>query len=149
MIISNTLNSNLSDVSLNLHLIAEYSALSDLPVCALFRELDVFYPGSKFIFTTRPVESWIDSAISDTQFSINKYGCMHATTRWAYGLDHIDRDVFIKRYMLHQESVSEYFSGRSDILFMDVNEENPWQKLCNFLALPTPNIYFPFLNRRG
>jgi 3'-phosphoadenosine 5'-phosphosulfate sulfotransferase (PAPS reductase)/FAD synthetase len=133
---------------LDLQSIAEYSALSDIPVCALYKELDEYYPNSKFIFTSRSTESWVNSAILDTQSSINKYGCMHATTRWAYGLDYIDRDKFIERYEQHQKAVSKYFKNRSDILVMGVNEQKPWQKLCNFLDLSVPNIPFPYLNKR-
>ncbi len=132
---------------MDLKSVAEYSALSDLPVCALYKELDEYYPNSKFIFTNRSTENWVNSAILDTQSSINKYGCMHATTRWAYGLDYIDRDMFVERYEQHQKGVLEYFKNRSDILVMGVNEQRQWQKLCNFLALPAPKISFPYLNQ--
>lgn len=141
-------SSDVSKVSLNFDSIAEYDAMADLPICALFRELDMSFPGSKFIFTTRPVGSWINSAISDIENSIDRTGSMHAAVRWAYGIDSIDREVFINRYTLHQKLVSEYFSGRSDILVIELNEENPWQRLCDFLNLPIPDEPFPFLNRR-
>ena len=39
----------------------DLDAVTDLPVATWFRELDIRYPGSKFILTVRPRDSWLQS----------------------------------------------------------------------------------------
>jgi len=73
---------------------------------------------------------------------------MDAVERWAYGTDVIDKEVFRKRYLQHEEDVLEFFAGRTDFLAMDISQGNPWQPLCEFLQLPVPKLAFPHLNRR-
>lgn len=128
--------------------VADYTAVSDLPICALYRELDKAFPGSLFILTTRPLETWVASAVAGIESIIKQYGCMPAEARWAYGIGAINAETFQKRYLQHQEQVPEYFSGRPDFLAMDISEGNSWQRLCEFLQLPVPNVAFPHLNRR-
>lgn len=140
--------SDVSAISLDFSCMANYTAVSDLPVCALFRELDEAFPNSKFILTTRPAESWIESALSQLQNSIKQYGMMGPMARWAYGTDQIDRDLLLQRYNRHNQEVLEYFKGRSDLLILDLAEGNEWGKLCGFLGLPVPDMPFPRLNIR-
>src|SRR6185503_19618665 len=49
--------------------LAGYDAVTDLPIGVFYAQLDMRYPGSKFILTVRDVESWLVSA--KTQFSRN------------------------------------------------------------------------------
>ena len=128
--------------------VVDYTAMADLPICALYRELDEVFPGSLFILATRPLERWIASATADIENCIKWIGHMDAVERWAYGTDVIDKEVFQKRYLQHQEQVLDYFSGRPDFLTMDISEGNPWPQLCEFLQLPVPDLAFPHLNRR-
>ncbi|MCI0558499.1 MAG: hypothetical protein MN733_08395 [Nitrososphaera sp.] len=138
----------LSEIQIDFSGIVEYTAVSDLPICALYRELDEAFPGSLFILTTRSLETWTASAIADIESSIKQNKCMPAEARWVYGRDKIDIEAFQKRYLRHQEEVSEYFSGRPDFLAIDISQGNSWQKLCEFLQLPVPQLAFPHLNRR-
>src|SRR5262249_9811138 len=41
--------------------IDEADAATDTPVAAWYKELDVLYPGSKFIVTPRSIPDWLDS----------------------------------------------------------------------------------------
>lgn len=139
---------DVSEVTLNLSSIADYTSVSDLPICVLFRELDQEFPDSKFILTTRPEEDWIESVTSQLESHIEKQGIIEATTRWAYGSDQIDRQLCLQRYMQHRQEVLEYFTNRSDLLVIDIAEGDQWQKLCDFLNLPVPDSPFPHLNKR-
>lgn len=133
--------SEISEFRIDFSSVADYTAVSDLPICALYRELDKAFPGSLFILATRPLETWIASA---TAYFEN----LDALERWAFGTNVFDKEVFQKRYLQHQEQVLGYFSGRPDFLAMDISEGNPWQQLCEFLQLPVPQVAFPHLNRR-
>lgn len=145
----NHVRSQISDFRIDFSSVADYSAVADLPICALYRELDQAFPGSLFILTTRPLETWLASATADVENCIRWIGHMDAVERWAFGTDVIDRDVFQKRYLQHQDQVFRFFSGRADLLTMDVSQANPWQRLCEFLQLPVPDRAFPHLNRRS
>ena len=142
------IRSQISEFRIDFSGVADYTALADLPICALYRELDQAFPGSLFILATRPLETWIASATADVENCIKCIGHMDAVERWAYGTDVIDKELFQKRYLQHQQQVLEYFAGRSDFLTMDISEGNPWPQLCEFLKLPVPNRAFPHLNRR-
>ncbi|MFI3157240.1 MAG: sulfotransferase [Methylococcaceae bacterium] len=142
-------DSDVSETAINFSSIADYTSVSDVPVCALFRELDQTFPGSKFILTTRPPESWIESAVLQHESLIERQGIMDPASRWVYGTDQIDRQLFLNRYLQHHQQVLEYFKYRSDLLAIDIAEDNQWQKLCDFLNLPIPDCPFPYLNRRA
>ena len=128
--------------------INEYGAISDFPVCALFRELDKEFPGSLFILTTRSLDKWVLSAMADIAKGVELAGSVYALDQWAYGTSDISRDVLIKRYIQHEEQVREYFRGRNDYLAIDLSVGNPWKELCTFLRLPIPNLSFPHKNRK-
>lgn len=142
------LRSEVSQFQIDFTDIPEYTAISDVPICNLYQELDKAFPRSMFILTTRPIETWIASGIADVESSVKRDGCMHAIDRWAYDTDMVDREIFQQRYIQHQEQVLEYFSGRPDFLTIDISQGNPWQQLCKFLQLPVPDVDFPHLNRR-
>lgn len=146
---ANHFDSDVSEASINFSSIADYTSVSDVPACALFRELDQAFPESKFILTTRPSESWIESAVLQHESLIEQQGIMDSASRWVYGTDKIDRQLLLKRYLQHHQQVLDYFKGRSDLLIIDLSEDNQWQKICGFLNLPIPNNPFPHLNKRG
>lgn len=127
--------------------IAEYTAVADLPVCALFKELDEAFPGSLFILTTRDVASWLGSATALVANLQNRFGGDPIVT-WAYGVEAVDEAVFRDRFVRHQREVLEYFGDRKDLLVIDVTREKPWTALCDFLQVPEPGVPFPHLNRR-
>lgn len=132
----------------NFSSIYEYGAVSDLPICALFRELDREFPGSLFILTTRSLDEWIPSAISDIAKGVALTGSVSTLDQWAYGTNDISREVLMNRYIQHNEQAREYFSGRKDFLAIDLSRGNPWKELCGFLQLPIPSVEFPHKNRR-
>lgn len=137
-----------SSSSTDLSGIADYTAVADLPVSALFKELDEAFPGSLFILTTRRAEVWLESAWNLAQRIHRRYGNLDSVIQWAYGTKRIDRETYRDRYDRHNREVLEYFGDRKDLLVIDVTRGNPWPALCEFLKLPEPDAPFPHLNRR-
>lgn len=135
--------------SLDFSDIVDYTAVSDLPVCALFKELDEAFPGSLFILTTRQTDAWIESQLKTAADRMSYDGNLDAVIRWAYGIETIDQKIFRVRFVRHQREVVEYFGGRKDLLLIDVTRGNPWPALCDFLKIPEPGVPFPHLNRRS
>ena len=125
---------------------ADYDAFEDNPWPILYRDLDEWYPGSRFILTRRPPTDWIRSQVKD-----------FATTeppmrRWIYGEDagcpEGNEETYVARYERHNREVLEYFRDRpDDLLVMDIPKDARWEPLCAFLGHPVPDEPFPHANR--
>lgn len=139
--------SEFENTKINFSAIADYTAVSDLPVCALYKELDQAFPNSKFILTTRSEDSWLKSAVADIEAAREKHGMIHAAVRWAYGVEEVNEAIYIQRYQEHNQQVLDYFKNRDDFLLFDLTEKEPWQTLCGFLNLPVPDVAFPHFNK--
>jgi len=119
-----------------------------------FRELDMMYPGSKFILTLRDKDSWLDSC--RRHWDRVRIEEMHPTARFeyawcrvkAFGTTKFDLDNHWRCYCRHLDAVREYFADRPmDMLVMDIIAGDGWNKLCPFLEVPVPKIPFPWKNR--
>ncbi|MBS3781210.1 MAG: hypothetical protein KGY66_01020 [Candidatus Thermoplasmatota archaeon] len=124
----------------------KYDFLSDLPVVRFYKELDKTFPGSRFIFTTRELEEWLDSCnrhfwpgqILKGDFWFNR---LH---KEIYGAIDYDEEKFRKAYKKHRQEVLSYFSKREDdLLIIDITDGEGWEKLCPFLDESIPERDFP------
>lgn len=122
-----------------------YDAFQDNPWPLLFRELDARYPGSRFILTWRDEERWIRSIVNHLGKNSNRM------REWIYdgvGAPKGNEAHYIERYRRHDREVKEYFKDRSDeLLLMNFEEGDGWEKLCPFLGLEVPQAPFPHENR--
>ena len=100
------------------------------------------YPNSKFIFTWRAYEPWFKSTVKLAQ---NLY-------RMQFNRDmpedelaqiKIDRE---QNWELNNE-LCRLFRNHSKFLTMKICDGggDGWEKLCNFLEIPIPNVDFPHL----
>lgn len=131
---------------------ANYDALVDTPICNCFEQLDEEYPGSKFILTTRSLESWLKS-------------CKNASARFRwhnlrpdgrcgpevykshmdlFGCTNYDETKFTDGYFKHADRVSKYFGSRSYLVY---EVADGWTPLCDFLEKPVPGEEFPHRNK--
>lgn len=123
-----------------------YDGGQDTPWPVIYKELDQWYPGSKFILTIRPTESWINSVL--THFK-SHYIPAH---QWIYGVRSAvgNEAAYIKRYEQHNQEVIDYFKNRpNDFICMDITAGDGWEKLCPFLGVEIPELSFPTQNRAG
>ncbi len=122
-----------------------YDALEDVPWCILYKELDIYFPESKFILTVRDEESWYKSA--KKQFG----GYIRPQNEWIYGRKNgmfKNKELAIKRYRKHNKETTEYFKNRpNDFLIMDFSKGDGWEKLCSFLSKDIPDVSFPHTNK--
>jgi Sulfotransferase domain/N-terminal domain of galactosyltransferase len=129
-------------------------ALSDLPISLLYKQLDVAYPGSKFILTTRKEENWLRSIRDHLDPNLHKawkYWGQHpfpdAIHKALYGRTGFDRETMLARYREHNREVLKYFANRfNDLLVLDMDNGHGWAELCGFLGAPIPNQPYPTLN---
>lgn len=126
-----------------LELAPRFDAFGDNPWPIYFRELDVAYPGSKFILTTRDPDQWYDSACKHFGENGSKL------REWIYGVASPVgfRDVYVDRMINHTSDVRDYFKDRpDDILEFEIGKYDGWEELCTFLNRPVPGRQFPMLN---
>jgi hypothetical protein len=148
-------------------------AFQDIPfnLPRLYEILDKSFPNSKFILTVRDNEDqWFNSLVkfhtklfsSDKDRPPNEKDLKNAnyrykgfalkTKKWFYGYPEIplyDENHYKKAYLDHICNVKEYFKNRNtDLLILNVAEENSYQKLASFLQLKVNNdATFPWLNK--
>jgi hypothetical protein len=126
----------------------QHYAATDLPITVLYKELDKAYPNSKFILTVRDEVDWLAS-VRDHWSAHNPWrsswdnDCFtHQMHGEVYGRKDFDASTFLARYRRHNAEVQEYFGDR--LLVMQTG----WEKLCEFLELPIPDVEYPRLNAK-
>lgn len=122
----------------------EYDGFEDNPWPMVFKELDQWYPGSKFILTSRDENNWIQSICRHFGSNASEF------REWYYGegapLGNEDR--YLAKYREHDQAVRDYFKGRkNDFLIVDFEKGDGWKKICSFLAEDVPKADFPHLNK--
>jgi hypothetical protein len=124
---------------------AGYDAFSDIQVLSdNFELLDRQYPGSKFILTTRRLESWIESRRRHvlTNVARKRHG------QYDGEFLTVDDAAWAKQYREHHARVRAYFADRpGDLLVMDIVAGDGYEVLCPFLGLPIPDKPFPWSHR--
>ncbi len=129
-----------------------HDAATDIPVTAYFEMLDSMFPGSKFIYTVREKQTWLESCRRHYLKRENETGVFVRDLRQrVFGAETYDRDTFEAAYDRHDDHVRDYFVSRpDDLLTVDVCTPDPvWTPICQFLVKPVPNVRFPWGNRTG
>jgi len=132
------------DIEPSLEIAKNFEALQDVPFAALFKELDKAFPNSKFILTVRDEQAWLNSAKKHFK---NKNYKLH---QWLYGNGVIEGNeaLYLERYKKHYKEVKTYFKDRpDDLLVMNLNKGDGWEKLCAFLNKSIPKKAFPNSNK--
>ena len=118
-------------------------AVQDNPWPILYRELDEWFPDSKFILSVRASDQWLRSVLGH-------FGDRKTPMRqWIYGAGSPvgNEAIFIERYERHNRDVQEYFRDRQgQLLVLDLSVGFGWNELCAFLGVPAPSGPFPRVN---
>ena len=129
--------------------ISRFDFLNDLSIAVNFKWLDITYPGSKFIYTTRDIEPWLDSCEWWFGHGRQAYRCRLTRKHpllviWGTIFPPtFERSLYADVYERHDIEVRKYFAKRQDdLLIRDIGDG--WQSLCGFLSKPIPNTAFPF-----
>jgi hypothetical protein len=133
--------------------LAGYAAATDISVAAFYRELDEYYPGSKFILTLRDMPGWLESVGDHRR---RRDGAAEdagdpkaAVRRIVYGSSTFTPEGFSAAYHRHLALVQAHFRDRpGDLLVMDICGGEGWERLCPFLGVRVPETAFPDLNKR-
>ena len=126
-----------------------YDTFTDIEIARFYKELDRRYPGSKFILTTRNMDSWLNSCKNHLH-PYNQYGdSLNLLLEQIYGSTVYSTDEEFKQaYLKHYNDVLDYFNDRSDdLLILDVNSEQKWEQICQFLGHQVPKQAYPIANK--
>lgn len=124
----------------------------------IYRELDQACPGSRFILTVRDDDRWLKSIRGhlhpksratrmDTEIPLQPFVRSRMFSGHLWFEDEF-ADDYLRAYRDHNREVMEYFRGRDNLLVMDVEKGDGWEKLCGFLDIDIPDSAFPWKNRR-
>jgi hypothetical protein len=127
-----------------------FRAFQDRPwnIWDIYEKLDKHFPGSFFILTERDEESWWQSVekwlVTSNKSDREKFERYLKHLK----LTSLNKDEFIEAYINYNKKVKEYFKGRDNFIIMNLEKGDGWEKLCNFLKLPKPDVPFPHANRQ-
>lgn len=119
---------------------ADVDAFSDIwRLSENFELLDRQYPGSRFVFTTRPLDDWIESRRKHVERNVARA----ETGEYTGNFLEVDPDAWAAEYKLHHERVAAYFEGRENLLVLRITEGDGYERLCPFLGAVEPAAPFP------
>jgi Sulfotransferase domain len=129
--------------------LSKYDAFTHSPLAAVYKELDIRFPDSKFILNIRERESWLRSV--EKQWAAADLVGVPETGRKnrqrIYGTNQFDREIFSRVYDQHLEDVTKHFKGRDQsLLILDVCGGEGFEKICPFLDKSIPLQPFPHRN---
>ncbi len=114
-----------------------------------FKYLDVKFPNSKFVFTVRNEQEWLESCAramerypAERLLNTPYYGPMIRNRMVRFGCMEYDEAALRRTYHTHHLNVLDYFRGRENLLIFDVLK-GEWGDLCDFLGQDVPATPFP------
>lgn len=142
-------------------------AATDISCSARFESLYYTFEGSKFIYTTRDIESWIDSmkrhTDSDTpkelwrRSSQSRFWSGKNNWKWSNNIQRIqawkslyaNHSSWEKAYVKFDERVNSFFEEKEDDRKIEINitGQDGFNEICSFLDKAAPKKEFPHLNR--
>ncbi len=134
------------DFSALYRIVGKFDSFEDWPYPAYYKLLDITFPGSKFILTTRvSADKWFNSLKKHSLRTPPKH-CREL----AYGIEypHQNKDKMIELYNKHNREVLEYFKTRElDFIHLCWEKGDGWAELSEFLKIKMPTIEFPHANK--
>lgn len=112
---------------------------TDITVTNNYKELDLRFPNSKFIHTTRNKEEWLDSIVPylERKRSWNMGSWAVDNKTKLYGTPFPDRDQASKAWDKHGYDVYKYFENRlNDYIKIDIVGGDSPKELLKFLGKP-------------
>lgn len=111
-----------------------------------YGQLNVQYPGSKFILTTREIDGWLDSREKHVRANQARAARGEYSGSWLS----VDRDAWRAERVAHEAAVTACFADRPGaLLVIDVVRGDGWEVLAPFLDCAIPTGEFPWENRDG
>lgn len=150
---------------LSLNDLYRYDAATDTPCSARFEQLYYAFPESRFIYTTRAIDSWVESVThhfeeSDPskvamQYEKGGRGVLHSDNFLSWVFIHESLygrfDSWEEAYRAFDERVRSFFDRHDSdrLLTISITGDDGWEELCRFLGKEVPSADFPHKNKRA
>jgi hypothetical protein len=122
----------------------DHDAFSDIwCLSENFALLDRQYPGSRFVLTTRDLDSWLESR----RRHVARNRSRRETGEYQGDFLEVDVDAWRAQFERHHAAVAAHFRDRSDLLVLRITEGDGYERLCPFLGLPVHPGPFPQRHR--
>lgn len=116
-----------------------------------YKKIYSIYPDCKFILTERDPKNWLMSYRRwSIKVSLKTRKQYIIISNYLFGCDDwisLDDDKVINYYSNRNLEIKNFFENKNNLLIMDLEKGDGWEKLCNFLNIPTIQEPFPHLNR--
>jgi hypothetical protein len=131
-----------------------YDAFEDRPWNhpGVYQYLDNRFENAKFILTIRDVDNWVNSYKKwDKTVKLSNQSHYNTVSKICYGVndflseENIMRNVYKKR----NNEVIRYFRNKNNLLILDLEKGDGWNKLCPFLNLNVLKTKFPHANKNS
>ena len=133
--------------------------VSDAPCFSDYKELDLQFPGSKFVYLDRDLEQWIPSAqmlLKKMEARLDpKTGTFSPVLKRSFdeafelnATEEPHTKAHLEAcYLKHNKEVFDYFSGRDDFISLNLSHQGSLKSLLLFLEIETKeHAEFPHLN---
>lgn len=138
------------DKPMRMSALAHYDAMTDTPAALCYRQLDLGYPGSRFVLTLRDETSWLESVRRHYARVTHPSAYVLWLRSEVYGTEGFDADLLTRAHRAHVKGVLEYFHTRpNDLLCLRICSGQGYAELCPFLDRLVPPSDFPHLNALG
>jgi hypothetical protein len=124
--------------------IATVTAVGDVPIPALYDELDHTYPNSAFILMFRSPFAWVDSVRRHT--ADRELNPFERVQYWRYlpsrplSLRTVTDSQLYSVFLTHYSNVLSFFAERGTCLFVDLEDPDAGPTICRFLELPPTDL---------
>jgi tetratricopeptide (TPR) repeat protein len=139
-----------------------FSAFTDTKACLEFEKYYYMFQNSKFVYTTRAIDTWVASVQRHWERQFGLYG--FEAVREALVLDTLPHGSAFRNlvktlyfnhadwpeaYRTHDRRVRQFFADKPKGRFLefDVFRGDGWPELCEFLGNEVPALRFPWENR--
>jgi len=133
--------------------------ISDAPCFCDYQQLDLLFPGSKFVYLDRRVEDWLPSIhmlLKKMWTNLDqKTGHFNPVLKRSFNKtfellttdDPLSHQHLASCYLTHQQAILEYFSARDDLIKIDVSQTESLKALLRFIDITGEDTgVFPRLN---
>jgi len=124
-----------------------YKSFEDRPwnMWTMYRHVHERFPDSRFILTVRDPQSWWRS--TERWITVTKPEVL-ARYQLHLRVHEPSKESMTESYLRYNREVEAYFKGTGQLLVMDIEQGDGWDKLCEFLGMPVPEREFPHANRQ-
>lgn len=141
------------------HAFALADAIADAPCFCDYAQLDRLFPGSKFVYLERELEVWIPSmqmllkkmlpALDEKTGYLNPVlkRCFNTTFNLMENACPLEYGHLEACYRGHRQSMLDFFSGRNELLSINIGQAGSLKTLLDFLGIDSETAgEFPHLN---